>query len=306
MQKADPRQIVGFRGQRPANLGEYIEASQNYQADVLAELTKGLRLSPRAIGGYFQFHFIDAAAGPLAEVDRQPRLAAEKGLLRDGPGQPAAGRRCSSCRPEGKTMELWVANDLPERFERCRLQWSVGGRQAAARAKRRSTSRPSRRHGGKDRPVARPAETRMATIELALSDAAGKVLSRCRQEVFLKAWRQHNFVLLKERLCGVLQRDVGAQAVCGPQRKEFPHTIGRRFAGAAGMPGPRSAARARAAGRTPERAVDHPWCTVRRVCYQLWPGVYADAFSTCPSNSPSGLLRPSSPLAATGNRMSPS
>jgi beta-mannosidase len=62
VQKADERQRIGFRGQRPGNLGEYIAASQNYQADVLAEVTKGHRLSPRRIAGYFQFHFIDATA----------------------------------------------------------------------------------------------------------------------------------------------------------------------------------------------------------------------------------------------------
>ena len=60
VEKADSRQIIGFRGRRPANLGQYIEASQNHQADVLGELATGFRLSPSSIGGYFQFHFIDA------------------------------------------------------------------------------------------------------------------------------------------------------------------------------------------------------------------------------------------------------
>ena len=56
VQKTDARQIIGFRGQRPwgassnewyrrpTNLGQYIEASQNYQADLLG------RISPRDCG----------------------------------------------------------------------------------------------------------------------------------------------------------------------------------------------------------------------------------------------------------------
>ena len=31
--------------------------------------------------------------------------------------------------------------------------------------------------------------------------------------------------------------------------------------------------------------LDHPWCTVRRVSYQLWPGVYRPVCCSCPSSS---------------------
>ena len=99
VQKADERQRIGFRGQRPGNLGEYIAASQNYQADVLAEVTKGHRLSPRRIAGYFQFHFIDATAALWPKVYCQPRPPAQEGLLRNGPGQPAGGAPLPTERP---------------------------------------------------------------------------------------------------------------------------------------------------------------------------------------------------------------
>ena len=49
---ADIKQIIGFRGVKPENLGEYIQASQTVQADMLSEVTKGWRISNR-ICGYF-------------------------------------------------------------------------------------------------------------------------------------------------------------------------------------------------------------------------------------------------------------
>jgi len=57
--KRDRRQLIGFRGRAPTNLGEYILASQIFQADQLTELTRSWRLSPRRVAGYFQFHFMD-------------------------------------------------------------------------------------------------------------------------------------------------------------------------------------------------------------------------------------------------------
>ena len=50
VEKHSQRQIVGL-GRNPANLREYIEASQNYQEAVLADKLTGMRLSPRSVAG---------------------------------------------------------------------------------------------------------------------------------------------------------------------------------------------------------------------------------------------------------------
>jgi hypothetical protein len=41
VKKGDPKMTEGLRGQEPKTLGQYIEASQNYQADVMAEQATG-------------------------------------------------------------------------------------------------------------------------------------------------------------------------------------------------------------------------------------------------------------------------
>ena len=77
----DLRQQFGFRGKKPANLGEYIEASQNYQADVLAEATKGFRISKAAIGGVLPVPLPGWDGGAVAQGDREPRLHPQEGVL---------------------------------------------------------------------------------------------------------------------------------------------------------------------------------------------------------------------------------
>ncbi len=124
VEKADRRQIIGFRGQRPTNLGQYIEASQNYQADVLAELTTGFRLSPQYIGGYFQFHFIDAlpAHWPKSIVSHDFRP--KKGYFEMAQvNQPVVP--LFQIIGQGKAMEIWLANDLPDVLAGCRITWTI-------------------------------------------------------------------------------------------------------------------------------------------------------------------------------------
>ena len=190
VEKADGRQIIGFRGQRPANLGQYIEASQKYQADVLAELTTGFRLSPRSIGGYFQFHFIDAlpAHWPKSIVSHN---------LRPKPGYFEMAQLNQPVVPlfqivrQGAGLELWLANDRPQAVANARIRWTIqvagktviDGEQPAEAppldAVRIATIDLS----------AIPPESPVATISLTLADAAGNPLSRYQREVFLQAWR---------------------------------------------------------------------------------------------------------------------
>ena len=296
VQKTDARQIIGFRGQRPwgaiseqwyrrpTNLGQYIEASQNYQADLLAEYTKGLRLSPRAIGGYFQFHFVDVmpANWPKSIVshDLRPKKAYYEMAQVNQPLVPLF-----QLLDRGKAMELWVANDLPERFDHCRLQWSV------------KLGKPLV-HGEKvvDVPAADavmvervdissvPANLQeLITIELALNNASGKMLSRYQREIFLKAWRDPEYVT-KQTLCAYFD------AMSAP--KPFVVRSGKAFQTHRDEIR-RHVMECLSLSPLPERVLldahrgeplDHPWCTVRRVTYQIWPNVYTDALLYMPKH----------------------
>ena len=194
--KADARQLVGFRGTLPKNLGQYIEASQNYQADVVAEVSKGFRLSPRAIGGYFQYHFIDVLAAnwpkTLVSHDMMPKKAYYAMAEVNRPLVPlfqVLGR--------GEAMELWVANDLPQPFSACRLQWTVETRGKALLEGEKPVEVPAGDavSAGRIDLAKVPADVDLITIRLALSDAAGKTLSTYEQEIFLRVWREQNRLL---------------------------------------------------------------------------------------------------------------
>ena len=124
VQKADPRQIIGFRGRRPANLGQYIEASQNYQADLLGELATGFRLSPRHIGGYFQFHFIDALPAHWPKSIVSHDLRPKKGFFELAQVNQPVVPLFHVVGP-AESLEIWVANDLPEPLPGCRVRWSI-------------------------------------------------------------------------------------------------------------------------------------------------------------------------------------
>jgi hypothetical protein len=117
-------QIVGL-GRNPRNLAEYIEASQNYQESLLADKTIGFRLSPRAIAGYFQHHFIDAlpAHWPKSIVshDHRPKKAYYQLAQINQPLVPLA----QLIGPRPNAMRLWIANDLADSFAEVTLGWTV-------------------------------------------------------------------------------------------------------------------------------------------------------------------------------------
>lgn len=123
--KHDIRQIVGL-GRKPTNLAEYIEASQNYQESLLADKVIGMRLSPRAIAGYFQFHFIDAVPAfwpkSIVSHDHRPKKAYYQLAQLNQPVVPLA--QLTGEKPDA--MILFVANDLPEPMPQCTLRWNIG------------------------------------------------------------------------------------------------------------------------------------------------------------------------------------
>jgi hypothetical protein len=112
VEKADGRQIIGFRGQRPANLGQHIAASQEYQADVLAELATGFRLSPRSIGGYFQFHFIDALPAHWLKSIVSHDLRPKPGCFEMAQVNQPVAPLFQMVR-QGAGLEIELANDPP-------------------------------------------------------------------------------------------------------------------------------------------------------------------------------------------------
>jgi len=188
--KDDRKQIAGFRGRRPRNLGQYIKASQNYQADVLSEVTKGWRLSPRRLAGYFQFHFIDVLPANWPKSIVSHDLVPKPGYYEMAQlNQPLVPLPKLTNR--GKTMQLWLANDLNRPIENHRIVFSIT-------------------HDGNtllkgDQPAAVPPrdavevadvdlaslsdEADVVRISLSLRDAKGKEVSRYSREVFIDSWR---------------------------------------------------------------------------------------------------------------------
>ena len=197
VRKDDARQLIGFRGERPRNLAQYIAASQTYQADVLAEVSKGLRLSPRGIAGYFQFHFVDATAAlwPKAVVsfDLRPKPAYYEMAQVNQPVVPLF-----QFRNRAKSMELYVANDLPAPLSNCALSWSVqtGGRTVLEGCKQAVAVPACDATPVENVDLASiPEDTNAAVISLTLADAGGRVISQYRRALFLKAWRLEDAVL---------------------------------------------------------------------------------------------------------------
>ena len=199
VEKADPRQIIGFRGRRPANLGQYIEASQNYQADMLGELATGFRLSPRHIGGYFQFHFIDALPAHWPKSIVSHDLRPKKGFFELAQVNQPVVPLFHVVGP-AESLEIWVANDLPQPRPGCRVQWSIATAGKSLIEGRKQVDAPpsdTRRIETIDlHPI--PRDVRVMTISLMLADATGKPLSRYRREVFIEAWRLQEALFKKQ------------------------------------------------------------------------------------------------------------
>ncbi len=124
VQKHDVRQIVGF-GRKPANLGEYIEASQNYQEALLADCIIQMRLLPRGVAGYFHFHFMDVVPvfWPKAIVshDHRPKKAYYQIAQINQP--VVVLPRLGGARPDA--MTLWVCNDLDQAVVDATVTWKV-------------------------------------------------------------------------------------------------------------------------------------------------------------------------------------
>jgi beta-mannosidase len=184
VEKHDVRQIVGL-GRNPTNLGQYIEASQNYQEALLADKVIGMRLSPRAIAGYFHFHFIDVVPvfwpKSIVSFDHRPKKAyfqlAQLNQL------VVALPQLSGAKPDA--MTLWVANDLAEPLGRCTLDCTVavGGKPVLHQTVTLDVPRLDAVRG--PRIDLRPVTAKAAAFDLSLvlTDSAGRAISRYQRQV---------------------------------------------------------------------------------------------------------------------------
>jgi beta-mannosidase len=186
--KRDRRQLIGFRGKVPANLGEYIVASQNFQADQLTELTRSWRLSPRRVAGYFQFHFILPADWPksILSHDFTPKAAFFAMAQLNQPVAPL----CEVVE-NGQAANLWVANDLPSKLVNHRLEWRLagGGKTLTGNATLDVPASDARQVATISLQEIPPA-TDMLTVNLQLLAPDGAVVSRYEHEFFVRAWRE--------------------------------------------------------------------------------------------------------------------
>jgi hypothetical protein len=184
VQKHDVKQIAGL-GRNPTNLAEYIEASQGYQAALMADKTIGMRLSPRAIGGYFQFHFLDVVPvfwpKSIVSHDQRPKLAYYQMAQVNQP--VVALPQFTGERPDAVT--LWVANDLDESFAQATLSWTVNADGRRLREGKHQLDVPAigavRGETVDLADIAR--EHPVFDVELTVSDAGGHLLSRYRRTV---------------------------------------------------------------------------------------------------------------------------
>ncbi len=184
VEKHDIKQIAGL-GRNPTNLLEYIEASQNYQAAILADKVTGMRLSPGTVAGYFHFHFIDVIPvfwpKSIVSHDHRPKKAYYQLAQLNQPVVPLA--ELKGARPD--TLLLWVANDLSETFPKATLKWTVTCNAQTLLEGQQQLDIPATGvvAGGKVDLIPVVTNHPSVDITLAVSDSEGRMLSRYTRTV---------------------------------------------------------------------------------------------------------------------------
>ena len=184
VQKHDAKQISGL-GRKPQNLAEYIEASQNCQEAMMADKTIGYRLSPRAISGYFHFHFIDVIPvhwpKSIVSHDHRPKKAYYQFAQINQP--VVALPQLTGAHPDA--MTLWIANDLPEPIPQATLCWTVShaGQTLLEGQQKLDVPAVNAVAGEKVDLSAIAAKYPAFDVVLMVSDATGKLISRYQRTV---------------------------------------------------------------------------------------------------------------------------
>ena len=196
VKKGDPKMIEGLRGQLPKTLGQYITASQTYQAEVMAEQATGLRLSPRRIGGYFEFHFIDGLPAhwpkSIVSFDLTPKKAYFAMAQVNQPIVPLF-----QLVDEGKTLALWVANDSADTLSHYRVLWRIeaaGKTLLKGEKQGDAQSLDATAFGNID--ISQIFTTApVVSITLTLLDAGGTQISIYQREVYLPAYQPPHYTI---------------------------------------------------------------------------------------------------------------
>jgi hypothetical protein len=157
---------------------------------VCGELTKGWRLSPRRIAGYFQFHFIDIlpANWPKSIVshDLRPKKAYYEMAQINQPVVPLP-----RITDQGRTMQLWVANDHTAELSGHLISWQILHNNEILLRGSHVVDVPAS-------DAVRIAEIDLSSIpdpvgvisiSSVLTDPSGARAGRYESEIFLKAWR---------------------------------------------------------------------------------------------------------------------
>jgi len=187
------KQKVGFYGKAPRNLGEYIEASQNYQAMLLAERTTTFRISPDKLSGYIMFYFAEPLPSfwPKAIVSSNlcPKKAYYEMAKVNRPLVPLF-----QIQKGGHIIEMWVANDLAREFRNCKISWTMksSGKELLVGGKIVDVPASNAILVEKVDLATVPEETKMVKISLRLTDSAGMELSSYERELWLELWRKEH------------------------------------------------------------------------------------------------------------------
>jgi Glycosyl hydrolase 2 galactose-binding domain-like/Glycosyl hydrolases family 2/Glycosyl hydrolases family 2, TIM barrel domain len=195
VKKADLKQKVGFYGKTPRNLGEYIEASQNYQALLLAERTTTFRISPEKLSGYIMFYFAEPLPSfwPKAIVSSNlcPKKAYYEMAKVNRPLVPLF-----QIQKGGRIIEMWVANDLAGEFRNCKISWIIKshGKELLAGSKTVDVPASNAILAEKVDLTAVPEEAKIVKISLRLTDSSGRELSSYERELWLELWRKEHAV----------------------------------------------------------------------------------------------------------------
>lgn len=183
--KADLRQIFGFRGKKPSNLGEYIEASQTFMEDILAECTKGYRLSNDTLLGYYQYFFSDLSPANWPKSVLGFDLSPKKGFFEMAQLNQPVVPLYRLVGDDLGAMEIWVSNDLIVKFPGAQVAWSVAvGDKTLEGTFRGDIPATSSTRLGEIPLTALPAGPQVLDVRLTLSDSKGRAISEYRRHVY--------------------------------------------------------------------------------------------------------------------------
>lgn len=189
--KGSKRMFLGANGKYPKDLQENIKASQNYQAYILDETTKGYRASPKHVSGYCQFHFIDVSAANWPKSIVSHDLTPKEGYYAMSlVNQPLVALPVlSELKDE---IDIIVANDLNQEMKSARIEWKIYIEDEMIAEGFSAAAIPAY-HVVKVAGIAIgkrvPKETGTIRIETLIFDDQNHLLSKYVRPVFIRAWR---------------------------------------------------------------------------------------------------------------------